>query len=625
MCGIAFLFSPGLTSEQTRDRVDSSLKRMRHRGPDEHGTVVLGAGAIGHVRLSIVGLGDSQQPMAALDKRYHLSFNGEIYNYLELREWLKPSWKFRTHGDTEVLLAGLVVHGASFVEKLEGMFSFVFYDSSTASILAARDRSGKKPFFYSGDEGSFACASELAGLAELIKGKWSESLRATQQFFSYGFALPGETFYEGVRELKAGHILTWSREQGVRTQRYWLSDITPYTGTYEQAALQVREMLEESVRQRLLADVEVGSFLSGGLDSSIISALASQFLGKKLKTFTIGFDHAGYNEAHFAKRVADTIGSEHFEEILSGFSADSLNKLIHNHVGQPFSDSSIMPTSLVSQVAAKQVKVVLSGDGSDELFCGYQRYKGQRLLQLYTYAPQSLRSLIRRIVRSLPESEAHHSRSFLKKAHLFLDMVDNAPLAKDYVAPSFFSPPLAQQLFDFKLPIAALDDDLLTLIGANEDAVRKMLTTDFHVYLPQDIHVKVDRASMANSLEVRSPFMSTELIEFCMSLQVNHTLSWRVNKQLLVDACSDVVPKFVSKRRKQGFAVPMSAWFKTDLGAELERLIEAHEQKIDFIDFEQVRVLLRHHISGKRDYGYQLWLFYTYLSWRKHSPLLEGS
>ncbi|MBL4606317.1 MAG: asparagine synthase (glutamine-hydrolyzing), partial [Pseudomonadales bacterium] len=523
--------------------------------------------------------------------------------------------------DTEVLLAGLVLYGEAFIPRMEGMWAFALWDNLQKSVLISRDRTGKKPIFYTTEQGRFACASELPALNAIWGQRWEEDLNTTADYFRYGYPLPGYTFFKNVYELKPASSLKWSKSGGISESVYWQPIIEPFAGTYIQAQERLREVMDQSIERRLVSDVEVGSFLSGGIDSSIVSALASEKHGaSQFKTFTIGFNESTYDERKFARLVASHIGVEHYEGVLDDWSPDTLKNLLLERVGQPFQDSSLLPTAEVSRVASEHVKVALSGDGADELFCGYQRYKARAILNTYQWVPAAARKSIRQWVGMLPEPDAHHSRSILKKMHLFMDVMDRRDAEEPYTAPVFFSNTV---FFDIFPDLAALGHKYQApwCSDLSVPDIKKMMLSDTFVYLPQDIHTKVDRASMAYSLETRAPFMDTQVVELALSLPLKYSFSWRQNKRILADTFGDLLPKDVWARRKQGFAVPLAGWFRGDLGNALEKMILNMDSTIPIERLGAMNLLVRHR-SNDKDYGYRLWLLYVYLVWKEECGYL---
>ena len=612
MCGIALLYSRSLCRKNQNRMMTSALERMQHRGPDDK-MVWQGADiTIGHRRLSIIDLGGSNQPMVDPSERYILTYNGEIYNYKELRSSLKDKWKFQTNGDTEVLLAGLVTIGTKFFENIEGMWAFAFWDNLKKHLLLCRDRIGKKPLYFQQTNDDFTCASELSVLACLNNQPWEENLDSTADYLRYGYYLPGTTAYKDVKEVLPGHVLEWSPEKEAKQSPYWSLSFTPFQGDHKQACKKLRHLLVRAVERRLVADVEVGAFLSGGVDSSLIVSILTKELGVRPKTFTVGFQELSYDERVYARQVAEACGTDHYMEELQDWDRDKLVSLVLNNVGQPFADSSLLPTALVSSVAASRVKVALSGDGGDELFSGYQRYQARAILRWYTRLPRHLLVGIGKAIRALPEPMAHHSRSLLKKAHLFQDIVDRLDEERPYIAPV---------LYDYKT-FTALFPDLADKghsppgLPENDDydAVQQMMAADTLVYLPQDILLKVDRATMSCSLESRAPFLDKQLIEFAFSLPRSWHRHGMRGKRMLSDSFHEYLPENIWKRRKQGFGVPVHKWFRGQLGDELEKLLQTI---ISPIETEKVRIMLARHRERQRDLGHSLWSIYIYLIWKE--------
>lgn len=612
MCGITFLYDAARGREGVAARCRAAIHAMAHRGPDGIETAGDEHWHMGHARLAIIGISDGQQPMSDAAGRWSIVYNGEIYNYAELRAELSPRWTFRTHSDTEVLLAGLALDGAAFLARLNGMWAFALWDRVGRSLLLARDRVGKKPLYVRADRERFACASELPALRTLTGVTPAADLDSLADTLRYGFALPGHTIDQGSSEVLPGHVMHWQPGSAPRQDAYWSLPEQARPGVPDEGA-RVLELLESAVRYRLVADVEVGAFLSGGVDSSLVSALAARHTDHRLRTFSIGFADASYDESAYAAQMARFLGTEHETAVYTGSERAEMLQLLVRHVGMPFGDASLLPTAAVSALAARRVKVALSGDGADELFGGYQRYLGRVLLRWYSRLPAPLQRSAESLLRVLPEPLHHHSRSLLKKAQLF---VRNASLARgvhavDYVAPRFFSdaelaalaPGLAGRGHTPPvLPERVRGDDLLT-----------MMCADALVYLPQDILVKTDRASMAHSLEQRCPFLDYRLIDLALSgTSARHFRGLR-GKALLRKAVDTLAPAWLWRRRKQGFAVPLGAWFRGGLADDLLSGLQHSGQ--DWVDPSAVRRLVDEHRSGSVDHGQRLWLLWTYAVW----------
>ena len=604
MCGFSFLYHPSITAEARQARAETSVVALRHRGPDEQRVVTGDGFAMAHARLSIIDLTASHQPMRSPDGRHLLAFNGEIYNYRELRQALAPHWRFTTHGDTEVLLAGLCLHGHGFLERLEGMWAFVLWDAKAQTALISRDRIGKKPLYYAARGHQLLCASELPALRALDERDWTQDIDGLADYFRHGYCLPGHTTWQGVKEVLPGHWLRWQPGDPPHEQRYWRLPLPGSGAAADDETL--RETLTQAVRKRLVADVEVGAFLSGGIDSSLVCALAQPLMDRPLKTYTIGFTDPAFDESRHAESVARFLGTDHRSAPLDAWDQDRLETLLTRHVGQPFADSSILPTALVSELAARDVKVALSGDGADELFGGYQRYQARAVLRWYTRLPASLRKLAENALLALPEPGAHHRRSLLKKAHLFVDVARRVAAETPYTAPLMFHPQAYASLFPDLAhrghhPAGLPDECTL-------DDLDRMLHADALVYLPQDILVKVDRASMAHGLETRAPFLDHKLIELAMTRRAKQHLRIGCGKRWLRHAFGEHLPAETWSRRKQGFAVPVHQWFRGELGNRLAANLESHA---GFIDTAEAQRLLVEHRSSRRDHGYRLWLLHT--------------
>jgi len=611
MCGFFFLYNPAAHDSLLLERSEAALQHLRHRGPDDEGLTGGTNWRMGHTRLSIIDLSNSKQPMSDPGRRFWFAYNGEVYNYKELRQSLLPHWQFRTNGDTEVVLAGLIHFGEDFMQRMEGMWAFSLWDNDKKTLLLSRDRIGKKPLYYQTTNQGLCCASELPALSCISDTRRVEDLDSSADYLRYGFYLPGKTAYKNVCEVLPGHNIHWTPGKAIREKQYWKLNITNTFPQDKQASLNLlRSHLQEAVHKRLVADVEVGAFLSGGIDSSLIVAILSRELNVKPKTFTIGFDDDSHDEREYARVTANLFQTEHKERCLHEWDRDLLKKLLFEHVGQPFYDSSLLPTAMVSQLASESVKVALSGDGGDELFSGYQRYQARALLRLYTRMPDFARAGLKKLIRSIPEPFTHHSRSVLKKAHLFLDVVDRQEAERPYVAPLLYSPNkfkcLSPELAHKghkppPLPESCHSDDIL-----------EMMVADALVYLPQDILLKVDRASMAYSLETRAPFLDHKLIELAFSLPVKWHRDFFGGKKLLRAAYADLLPDTIWKRRKQGFAVPVNSWLRNELVSDMKQMLCG---ELGFLNKKFIEQLLSEHIRRERDNGYRLWNIFVYLMW----------
>jgi len=612
MCGLLFLYNKNLDSESLSSRGEKALSLMTHRGPDDSGLHVDQPWVIGHRRLAIIDINSSKQPMRDPAGRYMLVFNGEIYNYKSLRQELQAHWQFITNGDTEVILAGLITFGEDFISKMDGMWALSFWDTYDESLLLSRDRMGKKPLYYQNRKMSFACASELPTLLKLLDESPAEDLDSTADYFRYGYFLPGTTIYKDIFEVLPGHNLIWKYDRKTRIYPYWeLNPVTTQTDRVK-AYSDLEDILVDAVRKRMLAaDVEVGAFLSGGVDSSLIVSIMSEKLSIRPKTFTIGFHEAAFDETSYARQLAQKFNTDHYEEKVEKWDMNLLFNLIKNHIGQPFNDASLLPTAKVSEVAARHVKVALSGDGADELFSGYQRYQARAIMRWFTRLPAPLRKTALKAIRILPEPMAHHSRSIIKKAHLFADIVNRQEEESPYVAPVQFDKDNLRNLIpgihDRGHQAPNIPDE------TGHDDVMQMMVADSLVYLPQDILQKVDRASMAYSLETRAPFLDTRVIETAFSMPRRWHRHGISGKRSLKSAFRNYLPDNIWNRRKQGFSIPLHEWFRGDLGVQLEGLLHENDSHLNT---DYVLDLLSEHRMRRRDHGLRLWSIFVYMIWR---------
>lgn len=612
MCGLVFLKSPGMSVSERGIRVERALDTLRHRGPDARNAYSGADFEAGHLRLAIVDLAGGAQPMSDPSKRWTLVFNGEIYNFRALRESLARRWSFRDASDTELLLAGLILEGESFISRLDGMWAFVLYDAQEDVLLASRDRFGKKPLYFRRHGSSVGFASELPALRCLLPdAAWHESESDVSDYFRYGYTMPGRTCFESTQEVLPAH---WMKIQGhgsIEEGRYWNPSASPLKIGFDQAAEEVRMLLGRAVESRqLAADVEVGAFLSGGVDSTVICALAKRLGAGNLRTFTAGFSQATYDERPYAAQAASELQTIHVADELRDTDAIPLARTLIERMGQPFGDASLVPSALVARTASRKVKVVLTGDGGDEVFGGYARYAGRLLRDRYRKLPGFIRSGVERAVLAFPEPMSHHSGSLLKRAHLFVALAREP--AGAYVAPPAMRTSVRNRVIPH-LPSGQPIPEAPWPEGS--DDVRQMMMRDWLVWLPQDILAKVDRATMAYSVEARSPFLDRELVEFVMRLPWHWHFDGFKGKRLLKAAMRGRVPDFVWSRRKQGFASPVAHWLRGTLGDQIMDMRGVLAGSM--VDTDVVSHLINEHRGGTVDHSQPLWLVYSYLLWRE--------
>jgi len=564
--------------------------RLAHRGPDEQG---LFEDKLGFRRLSIIDLRGGSQPMKGCGE-LRLVFNGEIYNYRELRASLTEH-EFHTQSDSEVILHLYEEKGPACVRELDGMFAFAIYDPERGTLFAARDRMGKKPFVYRHHGGRFQFASELAAL----DGVRSVDRVALEHYLAFGYIPAPLTIYEGVRKLPPGHTLCFDGEH-VLVERYWEPTLEPLEATEEDFVLQTKEALSRAVKKRLVADVPVGAFLSGGLDSSIVAGLMSCF--QPSRTFSISFREEQFNEIAYAREAAARFKTEHREFEVTA-DAVAVLPLLVERFGEPFGDASAVPTYYVSRETAKHVKVALSGDGGDELFLGYRRYEAIARMASLRRWPAPLLAAGAIALKPWRTNYGERVRRMLE--------MSRAPLGDLYAAlVSIFTPPMRKAL-----GLGARVEDLVAepFGRCAGDAAAAAGFADLGSYLANDILAKVDIASMANGLEVRCPFLDRDVVALALRMPT----ALRRGKDVLRRAFRDLLPASILSRRKMGFGVPLTQWLRGSLRPLLEDAMATLGGR-GLLESREIRRLTSEHLSGAADHRDRLWLLLVLeLWWRR--------
>ncbi|MFV1974771.1 MAG: asparagine synthase (glutamine-hydrolyzing), partial [Candidatus Scalindua sp.] len=569
---------------------------------------------LGHRRLSIIDIERSIQPWTSGDGRYTIVFNGEIYNYIELRKELESSgYRFKTHGDTEVLLNLFIDRGYKCLEKLNGMFAFAVWDKSEKQLFLARDRMGKKPVFYSLLGDSFAFCSELVPLLSFNEIDKSLDLKAVQDYFAYQF-IPGErSIYRGVQKLRPGHYLIYKNGRLVN-DCYWAPPHSKYQSkTIKQASEELVDLVDDAVRIRLRSDVPLGAFLSGGIDSSIIVGTMKR-IGADVNTFTVGFSETSFDESQVAAATAAFFGTNHRSKIID-ITLPSLIDQYLTSFGEPYADPSALPTWFLCQYVQKYVTVALSGDGSDELFGGYRRYLAAGFVGSILRLPAWVRSqIIHRVINKLEVDDRYYGASYKKKIKLFGGMLKRfEETPRDYL-PQTFTLSERKKLFKDSIGTVNIIDHENDFGLSGYDRVEKMILTDIRTYLSEDILTKVDRMSMAHSLEVRAPFLDYRIVEFACRLPLNMKINKSRQKIILREAYKNMLPKQISRMPKHGFSVPVGGWLKTELRPLFETTV-LDVADPDFIDGKEVHRIWSDHISAKADNGFKLWTILLFYYW----------
>jgi asparagine synthase (glutamine-hydrolysing) len=611
VCGIAGVVGTGAVR---REDVELQLKLLSHRGPDSAGVFAAGPGIIGQTRLAIIDLVTGDPPITNEDGRIGVALNGEIYNYGDVRQQLVAhGHQLRTATDTEVL-AHLAEEDspASLAQRLEGMFAFAIWDSDRERLILGRDRLGKRPLYYWSDSRNLVFASEIKAL--LAHPLVPRRLRpdAVGPYVTFGYVPTPDTFYEGIRSVPPGHILV-ADAGGISLEPYWELPVPrpggrPYLDlSFEEAAERVRTLLDAAVRRRLVADVPIGAFLSGGVDSSAVVALMAG-ASSSVRTFSIGFEDPTFDERQFARIVAQRFGTQHTEFVVRPDAVELIEELVAAH-DQPFGDSTAVPTYLLSNLTREHVTVALCGDGGDELFAGYERFAAGVAMATYQRLPLTMRRLLRSAARALPASA--RSGRMLSLAR-FAEQGD-------------------QDLLDaFRSWVGYVPDDWLTAMlpptadwglshyrgiwqeSEGAAVLDRLLHLNMRTYLLDDLLPKVDRTSMAHALEVRSPFLDRELLEFVACLPPSYKQRGLSLKRVLKLAVRDLVPAEILRRPKQGFGVPLGRWFRSDLRRYGDGLLRAPKSHVgQFLNPRAIGELLDEHHAGARDHGEALWTLLT--------------
>jgi asparagine synthase (glutamine-hydrolysing) len=628
MCGIAGFFALDGAPRSLPGVLDAMCTAMTHRGPDDQGTLERGPVGLGMRRLSIIDVGGGHQPIANEDGSVWVVFNGEIYNHPELRETLMArGHRFATRSDTEVIVHLYEDHGEDFVKHLNGMFAIALWDAAREKLILARDRMGEKPLYYATIEEQLLWGSELKCLLAHPAVPRRLSLPALSRYLQLEYVPAPHSILEGVHKLPPAHLLVAERGE-TRVFPYWRLDLTPtpQAPSEAEALEELKERLDVAVRRRLLSEVPLGVFLSGGIDSSTIAALAARHAPGRLKTFSIGFEDPSFDESGHARAVARHLGTDHHEDILSPARLIDLVPDLTRLLDEPFGDASVMPTFMLSRFAREHVTVALGGDGGDELFAGYPTYQAQKLATVYDALPGPLRALVggagRLVAGGLPVSTNNLSLDFkLKK---FTGALDAPALERHLQWLGSFSPADQAGLLSAEVRASLAGDDLYSEAravwgaSASNDAIARYLHLDASTYLPDDILVKVDRASMATSLEVRAPFLDHTLVEFVAGLPSHYKLQGMTTKHLLKRAAADMLPGPILARPKKGFGIPVAKWFQGELRSMmLDVFSPARLREAGLFEVSAVQRLVKEHLDGTRDHRKPLWTLFMFELWRE--------
>jgi asparagine synthase (glutamine-hydrolysing) len=629
MCGIAGFIdiesASAIRGHGERARLlDRMCRVIAHRGPDDQGVLIEDGVALGMRRLSIIDLAGGHQPISGEDGSVNIVFNGEIYNYRELQTELEScGHRFQTKSDTEAIVHAYEEYGHGCVNKLRGMFAFAIWDRHSRSLFIARDRVGKKPLYYTFTaRQTLVFGSELKSLLQHPDVCREISLEALDAYFTLGYVPDPLTIFRDVHKLPPGHYLVFENGQ-IKVKQYWDFNFeTDGSLQEEDYVSELRRLLDESVKLRLVADVPLGAFLSGGIDSSTIVGLMAGHMSRPVKTFSIGFHEDSYNELKYARLTAERFGTDHHEFFVTPDICEIVDQLVW-HFDEPFADSSAIPTFIVSKLAREHVKVVLSGDGGDELFAGYTRYVIEKKRDIFSRVPRFVR---KGVLHPLSKCLPHNARG-----RNFIHNVALDPIDRYLDSMSTFSGLNRRLLYAEEMrrfvqregdTVRSFREYAANIKTGNQ--IDKLLYIDSKTYLPGDILTKIDRMSMAASLEARVPLLDHKLIEFVARVPASLKLCGYETKYLLKKAVADVVvPEAILNRPKQGFGVPMKEWINRQLRSRIRDTLDSSiSKRRGYINPAYTHTLLEEHERGRRDHSMSLWALFIMELW--HRRYVDG-
>jgi asparagine synthase (glutamine-hydrolysing) len=633
MCAIAGILTTDGTAVEA-GALGAMAAALRHRGPDACGLRAdLGvpddrrpvSAGLAHTRLAIIDLSDQAgQPMSNEDGDVWVVFNGEIYNFQPLRAELRQKGHvFRSQSDTEVLLRGYEEYGAGILSRLNGMFAFAIWDLRDKSLFLARDRFGKKPLYYALTPRGISFASELTALLRNPALGAELDLKALGRYLLHEYVPAPHSLIRGVLKLPQAHALIWRPDTPARIYCYWRPGFGQADISLDEAAQKLRALFRRAVERRLISDVPLGVFLSGGVDSSCVTAAMRECMpADKIRSFAIGFKEKSFDESAFARESAAYFGTRHREKIFTAGAMLDILPAVWDFMDEPLADASLLPTYLLSAFAREHVTVALGGDGGDELFAGYDTFAALWPAELYSALPAPGRRLAERLARLLPASTRNMSLDF--KLKQFMKGCRYDPKARVQAWMAAFCPDEQMRLLTPEAAREALAEDPFQPVRrlAEEAALSSRVEAAIHYYihwyLSGDILTKVDRASMAVSLEARAPFLDLEVAEFVNSLPPKMKYRWGARKRLLRKAFYDVLPRGALSRPKKGFGIPLAAWLKKELRPAMEHAFAPDRlRRESLFNADFVRGLMGEHIAGKADHRKQLWTLLVFQNWRE--------
>ena len=614
MCGITGIFDIKADRVINETLLNTMRDRLVHRGPDEAGTFIESGIGLGHRRLSIIDLSSGQQPLKHDSLPVTIVFNGEIYNFQQVREQLKAKGHlFQTTSDTEVIVNAWVEWGEQCVDHLRGMFAFALWDATQQTLFCARDRLGVKPFlYYLSEDGFFVFASEHKALLEYPGIPLEINPRSVECFFALGYIADPESIYTSIRKLPAGHTLTLKKNKPAQTKAYWDLTFADQRLAPAEAKRELYQRLTEATQLRLISEVPLGAFLSGGVDSSTVVAIMSELQSTPVKTCSIGFDDPKFNESEFANEVAQHCHTDHFQKIVSSDDYDLIDTLVDIY-DEPYADSSALPTYRVCELARTQVTVAISGDGADELMSGYRHHAMHlREEKIRALMPYSIRKWVFGTLAKI-YPKADWAPKFLRAKSTFeglsLDSVSayfqTVSQNGDSVRKQLFSETFKKQLNGYNA-VEVFQQHAAQAPKKDPQSLIQYL--DAKTYLVSDILTKVDRASMAHSLEVRSPFMDHEWVEWITGIDPKYKFDGAIGKSLLKKTMESHLPEGILYRKKMGFSVPLAQWFRGPLKDRVHEVLNGPTlESTGWFNTQYLRTIEKEHQSGIRDHSTLIW------------------
>jgi len=623
MCGIVGIVERDLDRPVPAGDVERMVRTLHHRGPDEEGSVILPGVGLAMRRLSIVDIAGGQQPFANEDGTMQVVANGEIYNFPEVkRELIARGHTFRSRSDVEVLVHAYEEYGESFLTKIRGMFALALWDGRTRTLIAARDRAGEKPLYYTQTPRGLRLASEIKALLSRPEVDRTLDYEALDQFLTYEYVIAPRTIFASIRKLPPAHYLVY-RGGEVTIRRYWdAADVNVREWSDEEAAEALRSTLAKAVRSQMMSDVPLGLFLSGGIDSSAVGIMLRDAPGgSDVSSFSMGFDDGSYNELPYARQVAKICGTKHHEGMVTPDVASLFDRLIV-HLDEPFADVSLFPTFMVSQVAREHVKVVLTGDGGDELFGGYDAYQADALARQWGgLVPEQAARAADMILSKVPPTAS--KKGIVNKAQRFVSGLAHAPASiEQYRWMTFLTPAQKARFYTPRLQEALLSSDVYEPVKSalararQNDLLNRQLYADLSVYLADDILVKVDRMSMATSLETRAPFLDVDVMELAFSMPGTLKVRNGQRKFVVKQALQGLLPANILNRKKEGFSIPMKQWLRKELRPIMERLLAPDRLAArGLVDPAETRRMIEEHGAGRANHAHVLFSLMVFERW----------